>query len=171
MTGSERVRRRIEKALNQAYGDGLLSEHTHARRLDSLLRDPILEPDALIGDLAIRRTRHDRRAPARFQDTLGRGLRALRRPPAPGPDLPLLALDWTGATSELLLGRGCHCDIRLADISVSRRHAHLRFRDGGWILRDLGSTNGTTVNGTSVVRCRLLPGDEVVFGDSGLLID
>ncbi len=69
----------------------------------------------------------------------------------------LLALDWTGADSELLLGRHQGCDVRLTDASVSRRHAQLRFRDGHWILQDRDSTNGTRVNGVRVGRCELRP--------------
>jgi len=45
----------------------------------------------------------------------------------------------------------------MADESVSRHHAELRHVDEGWLLRDLGSMNGTTVNGlriTTTVRVR-----------------
>jgi FHA domain len=52
-----------------------------------------------------------------------------------------------------------------------RRHALLRFRDGGWILRDLESTNGTRVNGCDVVRCRLEPGDHLMIGDEAFVVD
>lgn len=55
-----------------------------------------------------------------------------------------LALDWSGAISELILGRRRDCDVVLSDPGVSRRHARLFFRDGSWVLEDLDSTNGTT---------------------------
>ena len=55
--------------------------------------------------------------------------------------------------------------------TVSRRHAQLRFRDGKWVLRDLGSTNGTTVNGVRVGRCELLPGDRLGLGELLLTVD
>ncbi|MGO9822239.1 MAG: FHA domain-containing protein [Solirubrobacteraceae bacterium] len=84
-----------------------------------------------------------------------------RRHPAPN----LLALDWSGATDELLLGRGPGCDILLTDPTVSRRHARLRFRDGNWVLQDLRSTNGTLLNDTVVGRCQLRPGDRLRVGD------
>jgi pSer/pThr/pTyr-binding forkhead associated (FHA) protein len=61
--------------------------------------------------------------------------------------------------------------VTLADPGVSRRHAHLRFRDGRWILQDLESTNGTTVNGVRVGRCELRPGDVIGVGDTRLLVD
>jgi hypothetical protein len=156
----------MEKVLNAAYGDGLLSEHTHQWRLDALMQSPVLDPARIVGDLSVRRARRPR-----LSDTLGRGLRVLRGGSDPTTVLPLLALDWASVAAELLVGRGLDCDIRLEDISVSRQHAQLRFRDGAWIVRDLDSTNGTCVNGTRVVRCRLLPGDLVTFGDARFLVD
>lgn len=164
-------RHRLNRTLNAAYGDGLLSDATFARRLDVLLSSPLIEPDRLVGDLTFRARR---RPPAdRVRRTLTAARDALAewvgRPPAtPGV---VLALDWTGARPELLVGRHLDCDVVVDDRTVSRRHARLRFRDGHWVLRDLDSTNGTRVNGTSVVRCRLLPGDELTLGDAVLLVD
>jgi predicted component of type VI protein secretion system len=83
----------------------------------------------------------------------------------------LLALDWTGTQEELLVGRHRGCDVVLSRSGVSRLHARLRFRDGSWRLQDLGSTNGTTLNGTRVGRCRLQPGDRLVFGDEHVTLD
>jgi pilus assembly protein CpaF len=54
---------------------------------------------------------------------------------------------------------------------VSRRHARLLFRDGSWVLQDLQSTNGTTVNGVPVGRCQLRPGDRLIFGTACLRVD
>ena len=83
----------------------------------------------------------------------------------------LLALDWDGGDDDLLLGRHRGCDIVLDDLSVSRRHARLRFRDGHWVLQDLQSKNGTLLNRAAVVRCQLHPGDEVHVGTVRLLVD
>ena len=63
------------------------------------------------------------------------------------------------------------CDVVLDDLSVSRRHARLVFRDGHWVIQDLESTNGTRVNGVRVGRCELHPGDHVDVGDERLRID
>jgi pilus assembly protein CpaF len=90
---------------------------------------------------------------------------ATARPPV------LLALDWTGGQSELLVGRHHGCDVVLPSLAVSRRHARLVFRDGNWVLQDLDSTNGTTVNGVRVGRCEVRPGDLVELGDARLQID
>ena len=45
-----------------------------------------------------------------------------------------------------------------ADDTVSRRHAELRLHDGRWMLRDLGSSNGTWVNGRRVMEAEVAPG-------------
>jgi hypothetical protein len=154
------ARRRMEQTLNAAYGDGLLSQQTLTHRLDVLFGSKLIEPGALIGDLALRARE--------------RAMTLLRRAfvdPAPAPAPPLLALDWTGTCEELLVGRHGGCDVVLPDPSVSRRHAWLTFHDGHWVLRDLDSTNGTRVNGARVERCRLEPGDRLRLGSAELLVD
>jgi hypothetical protein len=83
----------------------------------------------------------------------------------------LLALDWSGQTEELTLGRDPRCDIALDGETVSRRHAVLTFRDGQWILKDLGSRNGTAINRRRVVRSRLEAGDRLDLGDETLVVD
>jgi hypothetical protein len=163
-------RRRMAQMLNAAYGDGLLSDQTLAHRLDLLFGSALIEPAGLVGDLTVRS--HGRA----LSDTVLRAVRrlaALVAPPDPAaPVAPaLLALDWEGGREELLVGRHPECDIVLEDLSVSRRHALLSFRDGSWILRDLASTNGTSLNGEPVMRCRLLPGDRLLLGDEALLVD
>jgi pSer/pThr/pTyr-binding forkhead associated (FHA) protein len=62
------------------------------------------------------------------------------------------------------MGRTRDCDVALDNPTVSRRHAQLIFRDGVWIVRDLGSTNGTSVNGAAVGRCQIRPGDRLGLG-------
>jgi pSer/pThr/pTyr-binding forkhead associated (FHA) protein len=64
----------------------------------------------------------------------------------------------------LVIGRSTRCDLTLSDSSVSRWHAEL-VRDGErWVVRDMGSTNGTRVNGWRVRRAALEPGDVVALG-------
>jgi pSer/pThr/pTyr-binding forkhead associated (FHA) protein len=86
-------------------------------------------------------------------------------------ELPILVLDSSGATSEMLLGRSTECDLLIPDPSVSRRHAQLFFRDGKWILVDLDSKNGTYINGVQVQRAELMPGDVVALGVECLRVD
>ncbi len=63
-----------------------------------------------------------------------------------------------------LLGRGTDCDLRMVDPGVSRHHAELRVEDGQVVLVDLGSTNGTLVNGQPMRRVVLTDGTNVTLG-------
>lgn len=63
-----------------------------------------------------------------------------------------------------LVGRdGDVCDLKLAHKSVSKLHSILVKSDGLLFVRDLGSTNGTKVNGQKITRGALLPGDVIAF--------
>ena len=61
----------------------------------------------------------------------------------------------------VVVGRKPECDLRLEHKSVSKMHCVLVKTDGLLLLRDLGSTNGTRVNGTRVRRAALLPNDQL----------
>src|SRR5215469_5504706 len=61
----------------------------------------------------------------------------------------------------IVVGRLEECDLRLEHKSVSKLHCVIVKTDGLLLLRDLGSTNGTRVNGTRVRRAALLPNDQV----------
>jgi FHA domain/Domain of unknown function (DUF1707) len=64
------------------------------------------------------------------------------------------------------IGRDAGCDLAIADMTVSRRHAQLERRPDSWVLTDLRSTNGTRVNGWRVRgQVPVRPGDLVAFGD------
>lgn len=159
-------RRRLAATLTLAHRDGLLSEHTFAHRLDVLFGSAVIEPRRLVGDLTLRAPR---RSLAHTVIDGARRVAAAAAPPA--EPARVLALDWSGVCEELLVGRHHACDVVLTDPSVSRRHARLRFRRGRWIVLDLGSTNGTRVNGHAVGRCRLAPGDRLMLGDETLVVD
>jgi hypothetical protein len=68
----------------------------------------------------------------------------------------------------ITIGRSAECEVRLTDTSVSRRHAEVRATGDGWTVVDLGSTNGTKVNGAVVTERKLKDGDTVAAGDSTL---
>jgi hypothetical protein len=68
-----------------------------------------------------------------------------------------------------ILGRGTDCDLRLVDAGVSRHHAELRVEDGEVVLVDLGSTNGTFVNGQPIRRVTLADGTQVTLGRTTLV--
>jgi hypothetical protein len=66
---------------------------------------------------------------------------------------------------KFTIGRAPACDFTVADLSVSRWHARLHREEESWLLSDLGSTNGTRLNGWRVTQSvQILPGDEVSFG-------
>ncbi len=69
---------------------------------------------------------------------------------------------------ENVVGRSKSCDIQISDMSVSRNHGILsRDSKGGWTYTDLGSMNGTVINGVPAERdvpVQLEPGDEMLFG-------
>ena len=72
---------------------------------------------------------------------------------------------------EFLIGRGPDCDLRLAVPAVSRHHCLLRFRGGEATLTDLGSVNGTFVNGQRVRSQAVLhDGDEIRLGPCTFLV-
>jgi pSer/pThr/pTyr-binding forkhead associated (FHA) protein len=81
----------------------------------------------------------------------------------------LLPLDGGAAvdiTKDLIVvGRKPECDLRLEHKSVSKMHCVLVKTDGLLLLRDLGSTNGTRVNGTRVRRAALLPNDQLAIAN------
>jgi pSer/pThr/pTyr-binding forkhead associated (FHA) protein len=68
------------------------------------------------------------------------------------------------AADILTVGRDESADIRVDEPLVSRAHARLERRDGGYVVFDLGSTNLTRVNGEIVHERVLRHGDEVRFG-------
>ncbi len=73
------------------------------------------------------------------------------------------------ADEVVLLGRGSD-QVPLTDQTVSRRHAELKPVNGAWILRDLHSANGTTVNGARVEQpVRLKHGDRIQLGETLLM--
>lgn len=74
-----------------------------------------------------------------------------------GDPIPLLK-------PKLVVGRKSFCEILLPFPNVSSRHCELQLTDGYWHVRDLGSTNGTRVNGEPVEAAAVMPGAELAFG-------
>ena len=69
------------------------------------------------------------------------------------------------ASARLLIGRESKNDIAVHDVNASRTHAELRFEPQGvWTVTDLGSTNGTLVNGREVATQPLSEGDRITIG-------
>jgi hypothetical protein len=157
---SDADRDRIARLLQAGTVDGRLSTDTFIERIERVLgARNRTELDSLVAD--VRTPGPLRRAALRavtWTSTLTAELQAAWR----APRVPRLALPQTG---QITLGRSPDCDCLLSDLSVSRRHAALR-RDGErWLLRDLGSRNGTRVNGLRVTdETEVRPGDAIVLG-------
>lgn len=99
--------------------------------------------------------------------------------PVPTPPIARLrVLEPHGGDRRLLLhggmltiGRGPENDLVLGDPRVSRRHARIQTRQGRLVLSDLASRNGTRVNGVPIDEVAIGFGDEVVMGDTRLIVD
>ncbi|HEX6682848.1 MAG TPA: DUF3662 and FHA domain-containing protein [Candidatus Limnocylindrales bacterium] len=72
------------------------------------------------------------------------------------------------AIGQTVIGRGDQANMRLPDVGISRRHARLDFDGVQVVLTDLGSTNGTMVNGQRVSAVALNPGDMIQLGTTTL---
>jgi hypothetical protein len=94
-------------------------------------------------------------------------------PPMGGPGRNARLVSNDGRTYPLsvgstVIGRGDQANLRLPDVGISRRHARLDFDGGQVVLTDLGSTNGTSVNGQRVSAVALNPGDMIQIGTTTL---
>ncbi|MEP0806409.1 MAG: FHA domain-containing protein [Chloroflexota bacterium] len=88
----------------------------------------------------------------------------MRQGPTPGATFLLEG-------SQLNIGRDSSNEIVINDAEVSRRHARLTFQGGKYVLEDLGSTNGTFVNGQRLAGPRVLKAGEVVsLGEQIVLV-
>lgn len=92
---------------------------------------------------------------------------------APAAGEPVATLHVPGVADAIVLGgertvigRLKSCDVCLGDANASRQHAAVEREGSGWVLVDLGSTNGTLLNGEQVDRVRLRDGDVITVGVS-----
>jgi hypothetical protein len=82
------------------------------------------------------------------------------------PRIPTLVLPRTEGV-RVTIGRARDCDCLVSDESVSRRHAELRREGERWLVRDLGSRNGTRVNAMRVLEeYEVRPGDRLSLGEA-----
>ena len=157
---SLRERERVAEALRRACVDERISVDTLVGRVEAAYSARTCsELGSVVADLRRRRTGTAflLRTVTSLSD-LWAGMRwAWVRAQIPALALPL--------REEIVVGRGRTADCVLSDSSVSRRHATIRRLDAGWWLRDLGSLNGTYVNGIRILdEVQVAPGDDVTFG-------
>lgn len=159
MRASDEARERTAALLRRRCEEGYLSLDTFERRVEDVFRARSAEQLAgLTADL-----------PA-----IGL-LARLRQWRVGGPDPAApeglrLPLELVGER-PLTLGRGQQCDVVVKHDTVSRMHAEIRRQDTCWYVRDLGSCNGTWIEGRRVDRAvRVRPGDQILLGGCLLLV-
>jgi hypothetical protein len=72
--------------------------------------------------------------------------------------------EWELDRDRMVIGRLAGSEIEVRDAGASRRHAEVRRQDGGWVVADLGSTNGTLVNESKITEHTLKEGDRITIG-------
>lgn len=169
--------------LRDGFAEGRLSQETFLYRMDAALNaKDRAELSELFTDLPAARPQRrrgqalrDRLALLKMAVTGRPGpatqyLKAQRPIAPPHAGLPALCLP-RQPDRRFTIGRAMACDFTLADLSVSRWHARLYTEDEQWLLSDLGSTNGTRLNGWRVTTgVPVKPGDQVTFGSVSFVI-
>ncbi len=171
--------------LRDRFAEGRLSQETFLYRMDAALNAkdqadlselftdlPGTRPPRRRGRAVRERLSLLKMAVTGRPDSATRYLMAQRE-----AELPLTAGDLPGLClprqpdRRFTIGRAMACDFTLADLSVSRWHARLYTEDEHWLLSDLGSTNGTRLNGLRVTTgVPVKPGDQVTFGSVSFVL-
>lgn len=166
---SDADRERVLDLLRVRCAEGYLSVDTLSRRVDATYRARTANQlEDLVVDLPRRLSEQARTAWRRLGTFTAAGSKASG---VDGGSLAVSAAEVDAASGRMVLGRSTVVDVRLRDPSVSRRHAALRHEDGRWTIEDLGSLNGTVVNGRRVSMGALAPGDRIELGDLGVTFE
>ncbi len=159
---SDADRDAVVSQLRERYAEGRLTHDTLDHRLDAALRARYQDDlEHVVADLPARR-----RLGTTVQAYWRRGRTAVAgiMTGDPRPAARMLPFP-SGAQGRFTIGRDAGCDMVLPDPTVSRWHAGLRREPSGWMLDDLGSTNGTRLNGWRVrAWVPVRDGDLVSFG-------
>jgi len=156
------------EVLRDRVAEGRISSDTFERRVDLVLR---ARNQTELADLI-----HDLPPRSRFTGRLTGMVSAVSSMTARiesawrTPRLPRFTLPVSGPT-RIVVGRAPGCHFVLTDLTVSRFHAEL-YQDGAtWMVSDLGSMNGTRVNGWRLTGpTRVRPGDEIGFGNASFIV-
>ncbi len=160
---SDAQRDRVIEELRDRVVEGRMSPETYEQRVEQALRARSeAELQDLLRDLPPRGRLIQRvaGAVASLSSATARIESAWRTPRLPRFLLP------PRQQQRVLVGRAPGCQFVLTDLTVSRFHAEIRAEGNGWTISDLGSMNGTKVNGWRLTGPAVLrPGDQVAFGD------
>lgn len=162
MRASDADRDRALAALQEGFAAGRLTHDTFAHRVEqALVARARGELRSLVAELP---------RPRRLGAAVGTAVVTACRRALAATDRwlrvkpPVLALP-RGSQGRFTIGREVACDMTLTDLTVSRWHASLSRGEDGWLLADLGSTNGTRLNGWRVTGpMPVRVGDLVSFG-------
>jgi hypothetical protein len=176
LRASDAEREHAISALRNEFAEGRLSHETFIYRMQTALdarnRGQL---EGLFADLPPRRPGLLDRIRHAMSHS---GSRVIGRLPgrsgsgeARGTSAPVPFVFPPGSGVRFTIGRNRDCDLCLTDLSVSRRHAQLVRREDGWIVSDLGSHNGTRLNGWLIREpVRLTAGDRIDFGSVAFVI-
>jgi hypothetical protein len=159
------VQEQVVKAIADRETAGAGSEKNRALKLlNELGSTDVIPVDALYRDAADFGTVKDGERPTTVTLILGMGHLVVPKGPLAGQHIVLF--DGTAC-----MGRGSMVDIELSDASVSRRHAEISVEGEEVRIRDLGSTNGTRLNGKQITSWhQVRDGDEIRLGDLVLVL-
>ncbi|WP_306434484.1 DUF1707 and FHA domain-containing protein [Actinomadura roseirufa] len=168
MRASDLERDRALRVLGDRVAEGRMSHETFERRVEQVLR---ARSQAELADIV-----HDLppagRVVSRLTGLVSSFSQATARIEAAwrAPRLPRLALGLEGP-ARIVVGRAPVCQFVLTDLTVSRFHAEINRAEGDWTVTDLGSMNGTRVNGWRLTGpARVRPGDEIGFGNAAFIV-
>lgn len=150
-------------------------------KVDEMGKGEMKVEASLVADEEVRGSRVSTHEPSEAADRSSRAVSSdtASRLGMVGAGAQLVVLDESGKRKEtisitrdpVVIGRLSTNDVVLADSNVSRRHAELRKDGSRWMLVDLGSTNGTLVNGKLAKEHPLSHGDRMSFGTSELVFE
>jgi FHA domain/Domain of unknown function (DUF1707) len=163
MRASDEDRDRVIGRLRRAYHSGALSSDTFELRVGRVVAGRDAE------ELELLTADCPEPPPSGTETILLRSWSALRRLVHGLTATPAVLNAPPPSSCSFDLGRSRDCNRIFENGTVSRRHARLEWVNGGWVLSDLGSTNGTWVNGWRIDEAWVRDGDRLQLGAVELL--